>query len=770
MLKFKELATGASAISSAAERSLKISSVVLYVDGTSNDVTFTDFSGATFLDSAQQNTSGNIDYFVIKLNDYSDVSAYTATKIILKDSQGTEIAESETVSIVKTAEQRLNLRISGYLVDSNGASTGNTNKIGFNSTISGVPYATQLREGLVRFARGIGAGDDDKAKTVYSASQTESYISSVLGGDVSLSGYARWDSAGGGSYTDGNLTLQQIVVQPSYGTTTNQATITATTSGVSIDKALFVAGSPTPGVSNGAITDTTLVVNGNYIAALYSNSIDTTDASYGYKLVTSHAVKDYLDGTNNNYVHKDTTETISGAKTFSSSITTSGSALITGSAVYSSYVSGDGSTGWSNSGNNSKLPTVSATRDAITASASAITTAYQNADSNLQTQIDGINAGQNLADIVADRTALGNLAITDLKAKNDYKHGSSGDTWVSGDKVQVLEDNVAVSGSTVSTVYELVKGTKGSSPDLDAKTTGYYWDYIGPYGADSYSKSESDTKYVLAENLVGSSGIVDGASTKVPTADGVYDFVTGFGYAPLNGTNTFTGTSNTFSNAVSAGSISCNAISGKFMVSSTAYSFNTAGSLAYETSITSSADNTKLPTSLAVKNYIDGTGNDVVHKSGTEEITGTKTFSATTTTFAGVSATSVSSASYTGTGVESSALAADSKLPTSSVVKTYVDTSVSNAQSAVSTADTVGSIGLFIYTNPGNQLSYGSTVNGSHLYPVGMSLPYTGEIEYKIAGSQQSGSWKLLSAAFKRTAQSPCLVLAVKVSATAPSA
>lgn len=767
MLKFKELSTGASAINSAAERSLKISSVVLYVDGTSNDVTFTDFSGATFLDSAQQNTSGNIDYFVIKLNDYSDESAYTATKIILKDSQGTAIAESETVSIVKTATQRLNLRISGYLVDDNGASTGNTNKIGFNSTISGVPYATQLREGLVRFARGIGAGDDDKAKTVYSASQTESYISSVLGGDVSLSGYARWDSAGGGSYTDGNLTLQQIVVQPSYGTTTNQATVTATANGVNIDKALFVAGSPTPGVSNGAITDTTLVVNGNYIAALYSNSIDTTDASYGHKLVTSHAVKDYLDGTNNNYVHKDTTETISGAKTFSSSITTSGTATITGSAVYSSYVSGDGSTGWSNSGNNSKLPTVSATRDAITASASAITTAYQTADSNLQTQIDALNAGQNLADIVASTTALSSYNIDNLKARGDTIGES---TYTIGDKVQVLEDSDAVSGSTVSTVYELVKGTKGSAPDIDAAKSGYYWDYIGPYGSDSYSKSESDTKYVLAENLVDSSGIVDGASTKVPTADGVYDFVTGFGYAPLNGTNTFTGTSNTFSNAVSAGSISCNAISGKFMVSSTAYSFNTAGSLAYETSITSSADNTKLPTSLAVKNYIDGTGNDVVHKSGTEEITGTKTFSATTTTFAGVSATSVSSASYTGTGVESSALAADSKLPTSSVVKTYVDTSVSNAQSAVSTADTVGSIGLFIYTNPGNQLSYGSTVNGSHLYPVGMSLPYTGEIEYKIAGSQQSGSWKLLSAAFKRTAQSPCLVLAVKVSATAPSA
>lgn len=88
-------------------------------------------------------------------------------------------------------------------------------------------------------------------------------------------------------------------------------------------------------------------------------------------------------------------------------------------------------------------------------------TLRQQADAHLQEQIDGINAGQNLADIVADLTALANLPTTNLKV---------------GDKVQVLVDN---NHNNASTVYNW---------------TGTTFEYIGKYGQDSYSKDQTYTK------------------------------------------------------------------------------------------------------------------------------------------------------------------------------------------------------------------------------------------------------------------------------------
>ena len=82
-------------------------------------------------------------------------------------------------------------------------------------------------------------------------------------------------------------------------------------------------------------------------------------------------------------------------------------------------------------------------------------------DADYQSQIDAINAGQNLADIVADLTALNSLDTTKLH---------------SGDKVQVLVDS---NHENASTVYNW---------------TGSAWEYIGQYGQDSYSKSQTYTK------------------------------------------------------------------------------------------------------------------------------------------------------------------------------------------------------------------------------------------------------------------------------------
>ena len=90
---------------------------------------------------------------------------------------------------------------------------------------------------------------------------------------------------------------------------------------------------------------------------------------------------------------------------------------------------------------------------------------------NLQSQIDGINAGQNLADIVADLTALYNLDTTKLQ---------------SGDKVEVLSDS---DHDNVSTVYNW---------------NGTIWQYIGAYGMDAYTKAQMDSAFALKQNVIDS--------------------------------------------------------------------------------------------------------------------------------------------------------------------------------------------------------------------------------------------------------------------------
>ena len=92
-------------------------------------------------------------------------------------------------------------------------------------------------------------------------------------------------------------------------------------------------------------------------------------------------------------------------------------------------------------------------------------TAIENAD--YQSQIDAINAAQNLADIVANLTALNSLDTSNLRA---------------GDKVQVLVDS---NHSNASTVYNW---------------TGSAWSYIGNYGQDGYTKSQEDLLLAAKEN------------------------------------------------------------------------------------------------------------------------------------------------------------------------------------------------------------------------------------------------------------------------------
>ena len=114
--------------------------------------------------------------------------------------------------------------------------------------------------------------------------------------------------------------------------------------------------------------------------------------------------------------------------------------------------------------------TINNDKIAVVSDITAEATARGNADNNLQSQIDAINAAQNLADIVADLTALNNYDTSGLEVN---------------DKVEVLSDS---NHDYSATVYNW---------------TGSAWQYIGKYG-DSYSKAESDAKYV---NLTGTQTI-----------------------------------------------------------------------------------------------------------------------------------------------------------------------------------------------------------------------------------------------------------------------
>lgn len=127
---------------------------------------------------------------------------------------------------------------------------------------------------------------------------------------------------------------------------------------------------------------------------------------------------------------------------------------------------------------------------------------------------------------------------------------------------------------------------------------------------DSFTTNASSAKTInLGLSTVATSGSYSDLSNKPTIPTKVSDLSNDTGFitsSDLPSNHVTTDTTQTISgNKTFSGSLACDNISGKFVVSNTAYNFNTAGSLGFETSITSAADNTKVPTSLAVKNYVN---------------------------------------------------------------------------------------------------------------------------------------------------------------------
>ena len=768
-----------------------IDSIVLYDNGTP-EKTITQFSGSVVNDQSGEGSCCKICF-----EDLSS-SAYTITSISLK-SGSVEVAVSETISITKQANVGKRIEISCVF---EGAQ-----KCALPTYEISLPIATPFREGLVRFA-----SDNELHKdfTVYSSTTVDSMFEDI---GHTLSGELVPWSTQEGSPVVGSVSLDKITLVDDYEDPDDSAIIqlSGATSGTpNISIGGYIVGDAsisTPVVTSGQLASSPKVITEAYLSSLYTNTISSSTLT---KLPSVNSVIEYvtnqIDTLDDTLVHITGDETITGTKTFSNGLSSSS---YTGSGVQSS------TTNWNASANYSKLPTVEVVDSALNSLESDITDDYEAADNDLQQQIDAINAGQNLADIVDTKS---DLAALDAQYIDE------------NDKVQVLHDNTLPDGTqgtaTVSTVYSL---TEGSSPYPDPRDivaynkAGYYWEYIGEYGSDSYTKSESDTLFVSKSGLDQTIASTS-STTNAPSTLAVYNSLStlGSGYVKLTSSSNqtitspitivgdtyiedfkITGSTITLKDSVTPNRFSIEPVSQgirlKYILSGSSSS-RTVGYITHtyyganghlslsanglESSIYIDADTAHTGTihnvsGNAVANYssiaptppasatdgrlttVDYVKSLVPSTTNFALLDASNTFTGTTNTFAGVSATS-----YTGTGVYSSYSSstwstATTQVPTVSSVRSAISDSIKG----ISTVNTVGSLGLFLYTEVGAEKGIGDTVSGQYLKPVGMTLPISGMITYRsVSTTSLTGTWKLLSVALRRTSTESCLVLAQKIS------
>jgi len=480
---------------------LLIDKLVLVIEGTTKIIT--KFIGAVVSDDSELG-----DYLVINFNDTSD-EAYTISKIRLMDINGSIVAESPELSLVKEQGNSLRVRLSARFP---GAAACTFYNVSIN-----IPYATKNRDGLIRLAK---EDEDNKSITVYSAEDTEALIHDNL---VDTSQFVSWDS--------GVLTASQLNLVENYNSPNNPVILNKSSSDgsnfLNINNG-FIGGNAitnTPAFDeNTDIVATPQVVTANYISQLYSDSVLDGNDEATNKLVSGAAVESYVtdrlasidtsadmqETLNTLYVHKsgNTAETITGAKTFTDSVTISGnnkqlitpsvsSGEFTGDGVYNTYNSDT----WISSANLSKIPTINAIRSAISninLSGSCNTEQLEEALSNLSDEIEVLKATQNFADVVSTKSALNQLNTTNLS---------------NNDKVLVLVDSDA---ENVSTVYSLVKGTGGNSDT---------WTYLNSIKADSYTKSAADSTFIKTANLVQSVSSSVDPNANVPSVSAVSSYI-----------------------------------------------------------------------------------------------------------------------------------------------------------------------------------------------------------------------------------------------------
>ena len=461
-----------------------IDQIILETTQGNQTISVNKFKGAVVVDP-------NLGNYVVIDFTVTDAAAMDIGRIRLMHGQTpVAISEDKQLLIVKEANKNLKIRLA--------AQFAGAEKCKFNTTSVNLPYATPFRDGVVRFANvttnhgdtgwNITDNETNKSGTVYSADVVDTKISQVTESLGNLDQYAK--KAEANEFIENNTFAKSVIVN---GEIRGDAVATL---GMNVDA------KPAMVVSLGYADDKYLSktdAGNTYLTQ--TNAADTylskTDAGNTY-LTQTNAAAMYLTKTDAtaaaaNYAKLD------GGNTFTGNVNTF-------KEVNATKFSGDGVSSDISAdalNNGTKLPTCTAVATFVDGKTGTLTqniTALQNKDNELQSQIDGINAGQNLADIVDTAESLAAYDISHLKAKGDSLPGKPSTPLEIGDKVQVLGG-----GDVQSSVYELTKGDMPEGEGNIAATNwaGYYWRYIGVYGTNAYTKAEIDTKVDTINSALG---------------------------------------------------------------------------------------------------------------------------------------------------------------------------------------------------------------------------------------------------------------------------
>lgn len=388
------------------------------------------------------------------------------------------------ISVQKESNKQLKLRLSCQF---DGAE-----KCKFNTTSINLPYATKSREGVVRFADPSiydGTADGQRYNTVYSAKDVDDKINAVTNSLGNLDQYAK--KAVANEFTANNTFTAGITVNGEIGG--NAVTDAGTDGDKHIVNVGYADSKYLTKTDAGTIYLTKTDAGTTYLSKTEASSTYLTQKSatetYLSKTDAMAAAVNYAKLNTDNEFNAGTTNTFNGDVTVKGTFEVGPSQEVTTFKVTGDSISGNAIQHDKvvDSASN-KLPTEGAVKKAL----DAVESILQGKDNDLQSQIDGINAGQNLADIVNNTTELEGYDVSHLKAKGDSLPGKPSTTLKIGDKVQVLG-----SADVQSSVYELIKGTKPEGETNSIQSTSnaaYYWHYIGVYGTNAYTKSDIDKK------------------------------------------------------------------------------------------------------------------------------------------------------------------------------------------------------------------------------------------------------------------------------------
>lgn len=718
------------------------------------------FKGAVVVDP-------NLGNYVVIDFTVTDTAAMNIGRIRLMSGQNAvAISEDKQLLIVKEANKNLKIRLAAQFAGAENCK--------FNTTSVNLPYATPFREGVVRFNNG---DEINKSGTVYSAADVDTKISQVTESLGNLNQYAK--KAEPNEFTAANTFTAGITVNGEIGGTA------VTDAGTDGDKHIVNVG----------------YADSKYLSLQAASSIYLTKTDAGNTYLSQQAATDtYLTQTNAaaTYLTKSDAETaagnyakLNGGNTFTGDVNTF-------KEVSATKFSGDGVSSDISAdavNNGTKLPTCTAVVTFVDSKTGTLTqniTNLHNKDNDLQSQIDGINAGQNLADIVNNTTELATYDISHLKARDD-QHGAEGATWAIGDKVQVLGG-----GDVQSSVYELVKGDmpEGAGNIAATNWAGYYWRYIGVYGTNAYTKAEIDAKVGEINTKIGEKAdktYVDGAlANKANSADVYSKTEADDRFAVKNGDNTFTG-NNTFNGYINGSAVTSDIAAdvteqgGKLTTSSGVSNFvNTVvdnkitelqGGMSY---LKLNSDSTQtVVSSVDFNGTIGGTAvADVAQptEDGRKLVTvdyangklaqlgAANTFTGATNTFQAITATTVSAQTFTGSGVTPTQMDESDIIPGGGkIVSLGFAENRYVKQNAISDKTKIGAMGLFLYTG-GDFKEMGAEVHGSLLHAVGMQLPMDGVVSWSqgaaVSTPEAETTWKLLN---NTIAGEPCLVLTIRV-------